>query len=146
MWSSSSADYRSGKRSWGVINAVARVLSAQDSADVAAHYATRSGRLQPNSGQRTPQRGRSFRPISAAGSLLPPNCNHSEFSSRSCTSLFIATFVEIGSSWGGDGRAIWQTRAAWSKMKEPLSGALYAYAYFTPTRVTHSPPQRTRPE
>ena len=31
-------DYRSGKRSWGVMGAIASALSPQDSADVAAYY------------------------------------------------------------------------------------------------------------
>jgi cytochrome c553 len=55
------ADYRSGKRSWGVMNAIAKALTVEDSADVAAHFASRTGRLQPNYGERLPQSGRSFR-------------------------------------------------------------------------------------
>jgi cytochrome c553 len=55
------ADYRSGKRAWGVMNAIAKALTDEDSADVAAHFASRTGRLQPNSGERLPQAGRSFR-------------------------------------------------------------------------------------
>ena len=54
------ADYGSGKRAWGVMNAIAKALSPQDRADVAAHYATRKGRLQANSGERMPQGGRGF--------------------------------------------------------------------------------------
>jgi cytochrome c553 len=38
-------DFRSGQRSSGVMNAIARVLSDQDSADVAAYFATREGGL-----------------------------------------------------------------------------------------------------
>jgi cytochrome c553 len=34
-------DYRSGKRPWGVMGAMAKALSTQDSADVAAYYAAR---------------------------------------------------------------------------------------------------------
>jgi cytochrome c553 len=55
------ADYRSGKRSWGVMNAIAKALTVKDSADVAAHFASRTGRLQPNYGERLPHSGRSFR-------------------------------------------------------------------------------------
>ena len=32
-------DYRSGKRLWGAMNAIASALSDQDSADVAAYFA-----------------------------------------------------------------------------------------------------------
>jgi cytochrome c553 len=55
------ADYRSGKRNWGVMNAIAKALSVQDAADVAAYFAERPGRLQANSGERFPQGGRGFR-------------------------------------------------------------------------------------
>jgi cytochrome c553 len=55
------ADYRSGKRSWGVMNAIAKALSIQDSADVAAYFASRTGQLLPNTGERAPQGGRGFR-------------------------------------------------------------------------------------
>lgn len=55
------ADYRSGKRLWGVMGAIAKALSIQDSADVAAHFASRTGRLQVNSDEHVPQGGRSFR-------------------------------------------------------------------------------------
>jgi cytochrome c553 len=55
------ADYRSGKRLWGVMNAIAKALSVQDSADVAAYFASRQGQLQPNSGERLPRSGRGFR-------------------------------------------------------------------------------------
>jgi cytochrome c553 len=34
-------DYRSGKRLWGVMGAIAKALSTQDSADVAAYFAVR---------------------------------------------------------------------------------------------------------
>lgn len=47
-------DFRAGKRSWGAMNAIAHVLSPQDSADVAAYFATRSnksGPPQPNAEQ-----------------------------------------------------------------------------------------------
>jgi cytochrome c553 len=55
------ADYRSGKRSWGVMNGIAKALTVQDSANVAAYFASRPGRLDPDSGMRIPQGGRSFR-------------------------------------------------------------------------------------
>ena len=54
------ADYRSGRRSWGVMNAIAKALSVQDSADVAAYFANRTGRLEENSGERIPEGGRGF--------------------------------------------------------------------------------------
>src|SRR5271166_4230918 len=38
-------DFRSGKRSWGAMNAIAQALSPQDSADVGAYFATRSNGL-----------------------------------------------------------------------------------------------------
>jgi len=39
-------DFRAGKRSWGAMNAIAQVLSPQDSADVAAYFATRSNKSE----------------------------------------------------------------------------------------------------
>jgi|GEM_PF-5761161 len=38
-------DYRSGKRPWGVMGAMAKALSTQDSADVAAYFAARPNGL-----------------------------------------------------------------------------------------------------
>lgn len=38
-------DYRSGKRPWGVMGAIAKALSIQDSADAAAYFATRPNGL-----------------------------------------------------------------------------------------------------
>jgi cytochrome c553 len=38
-------DFRSGKRSWGAMNAIAQALSQQDSADVAAFFASRGDGL-----------------------------------------------------------------------------------------------------
>jgi len=38
-------DYRSGKRLWGVMGAIAKALSIRDSADVAAYYAARPNGL-----------------------------------------------------------------------------------------------------
>jgi cytochrome c553 len=55
------SDYRSGKRSWGVMNGIGKALDAQASADVAAYFATRTGRLQTDSGMRFPEGGRGFR-------------------------------------------------------------------------------------
>jgi cytochrome c553 len=54
------ADYRSGKRLWGVMGAIAKALSVQDSADVAAYFASRTG-LKVNSDEPIPQGGRGFR-------------------------------------------------------------------------------------
>jgi cytochrome c553 len=64
------ADYRSGKRSWGVMNAIAKAISAQDSADVAAHFAGRKGQLQVNLGLRIPEGGRAFRQTDVGARLV----------------------------------------------------------------------------
>ena len=64
------ADYRSGKRSWGVMNGIAQALTVQDSANVAAYFASRPGRLQADSGMRIPQGGRSFRQGSTGARLV----------------------------------------------------------------------------
>jgi cytochrome c553 len=64
------ADYRSGKRSWGVMNAIAKALPVQDAADVAAHYASRAGRLQANIGERMPEGGRGFRQSDTGARLV----------------------------------------------------------------------------
>src|SRR3984893_14657859 len=48
-------DFRSGKRSWGAMNAIALALSPQDSADVAVYYA----------------RARPLRPAAGRGKALP---------------------------------------------------------------------------
>ena len=53
-------DYRSGKRLWGVMGAMAAALTQQDSADVAAYFARRPNGL-PVSGERIPENGRSLR-------------------------------------------------------------------------------------
>jgi cytochrome c553 len=63
-------DYRSGKRPWGVMNAIAKALSAQDSADVAAYFAAQVGALPPLSGNRIPESGRSLRETDAAKRLI----------------------------------------------------------------------------
>ena len=54
-------DYRSGKRLWGVMGALAKALSARDSADVAAYFASRFGGLPAIGGARIPESGRSLR-------------------------------------------------------------------------------------
>lgn len=54
-------DYRSGKRLWGVMTAIATTLSDQDSADVAAYFARLSGGLAPVRGEGVPEGGRSLR-------------------------------------------------------------------------------------
>jgi cytochrome c553 len=64
------ADYRSGKRAWGVMNAIAKALPIQDSADVAAYFASRTGRLQANSGERIPKGGRGFRQSDVGARLV----------------------------------------------------------------------------
>ena len=55
------ADYRDGKRLWGVMGAIAKALRVQDSADVAAYFATREGGLPSAVGEGLPQSGRSLR-------------------------------------------------------------------------------------
>src|SRR6202035_4344171 len=63
-------DYRSGKRLWGVMGALAKALSAQDSADVAAYFASRSGGLPAIRGARVPESGRSLRQSDPAVRLV----------------------------------------------------------------------------
>ena len=55
------ADYRSGKRLWGVMKGIAEALSVQDSADVAAYFAGRPGGLPALQGLRVPEAGRTLR-------------------------------------------------------------------------------------
>jgi cytochrome c553 len=64
------ADYRSGKRSWGVMNGIGQALTVQDAADVAAYFASRTGRLQADSGVRIPQGGRGFRQSDTGARLV----------------------------------------------------------------------------
>jgi cytochrome c553 len=64
------ADYRSEKRSWGVMNGIAKALTVQDSANVAAYFASRPGRLHADSGMRIPQGGRGFRQSSTGARLV----------------------------------------------------------------------------
>ena len=45
-------DFRAAKRSWGAMNAIAQALSAQDSDDVGAYFASRSNGLPPFVGER----------------------------------------------------------------------------------------------
>jgi cytochrome c553 len=54
-------DFRAGKRVGGVMNAMASVLSEQDSADVAAYFARRPEGLPPVAGEGVPESGRSLR-------------------------------------------------------------------------------------
>lgn len=54
-------DYRSGKRLWGVMSAIATALTTQDSADVAAYFASRADGLPSVAGEGPPKSGRSLR-------------------------------------------------------------------------------------
>jgi cytochrome c553 len=62
-------DFRSGKRSWGAMNAIGQTLSFADSADVAAYFATQPGGLPVVSGDRMPEPGRSLREADPAKRL-----------------------------------------------------------------------------
>src|SRR5262249_11612635 len=64
------ADYRSGKRLWGAMSAIAKALTIQDSADVAAYFASRTGQLQANLPERVPEGGRAFRQSDPAARLV----------------------------------------------------------------------------
>jgi cytochrome c553 len=63
-------DYRSGKRLGGVMEAIAKVLSAQDLADAAAYFAAQSGGLPALTGDRVPEFGRSFKETDPARRLV----------------------------------------------------------------------------
>jgi cytochrome c553 len=63
-------DFRSGKRSWGAMNAIGQALSLEDSADVAANFATQSGGLPALTGDRAPESGRSLRESDPAKRLV----------------------------------------------------------------------------
>jgi cytochrome c553 len=63
-------DYRSGKRWWGVMGAIAKALSPRDSADVAAYFASRSGGLPAIGAARAPESGRSLRQSDPATRLV----------------------------------------------------------------------------
>jgi cytochrome c553 len=54
-------DYRSGKRLWGVMTAVATALTDQNAADVATYFASLPDGLRPVSGEGVPESGRSLR-------------------------------------------------------------------------------------
>jgi cytochrome c553 len=55
------ADYRSGKRLWGVMEGMAKALSVKDSADVASYFAGRPGGLPALTGLRVPEGARTLR-------------------------------------------------------------------------------------
>jgi cytochrome c553 len=55
------ADYRSGKRLWGVMNGMAEALSVKDWADVANYFEGRPGGLPAVTGLRVPEAGRTLR-------------------------------------------------------------------------------------
>jgi len=63
-------DYRSGKRQWGVMGAIAKALSTQDTADVASYFATQENGLPTLSGSRVPEAGRSLREADPATRLI----------------------------------------------------------------------------
>lgn len=64
------ADYRSGKRSWGVMDGVAEALSVQDSADVAVYFADQPGGVPTLTGVRVPKPGRTLRETDPATRLV----------------------------------------------------------------------------
>src|SRR4051794_33280547 len=64
------ADYRSGKRSWGVMDGVAEALSVQDSADVGVYFAEQPGGLPVLTGVRVPNSGRTLRESDPATRLV----------------------------------------------------------------------------
>jgi|SRR5271166_2825214 len=64
------ADYRSGKRLWGVMNGIAKALSVQDSIDVAAYFASRPGGLPALTGVSVPEAGRTLRESNPATRLV----------------------------------------------------------------------------
>jgi cytochrome c553 len=64
------ADYRSGKRLWGVMNGMAMALSVKDSADVASYFAGRPGGLPAVTGLRVPEGDRSLRQSNPAIRLV----------------------------------------------------------------------------
>jgi cytochrome c553 len=64
------ADYRSGKRSWGVMDGVAEALSVQDSADVGVYLAEQPDGLPALTGVRVPKPGRTLRESDPAPRLV----------------------------------------------------------------------------
>jgi cytochrome c553 len=63
-------DYRSGKRLWGVMSAIATALTVQNSADVAAYFASRADGLPLVAGEGLPESGRSLRQTDPAIRLV----------------------------------------------------------------------------
>ena len=63
-------DFRSGKRTWGPMNAIGHALSPEDFADVAASFPTQPGGLPALTGNRTPEPGRSLRESDPAKRLV----------------------------------------------------------------------------
>jgi cytochrome c553 len=63
-------DYRSGKRLWGVMGAMAKSLSPKDSADVAAYFAAQQDGLPAIGSNRVPESGRSLREADPAQRLV----------------------------------------------------------------------------
>jgi len=63
-------DYRSGKRLWGVMGAMAKSLSPKDSADVAAYFAAQRNGLPAIGSNRVPESGRSLREADPAQRLV----------------------------------------------------------------------------
>ena len=63
-------DYRSGNRLWGVMGAMAKSLSPQDSADVAAYFAAQQDGLPAIGSNRIPESGRSLREADPAQRLV----------------------------------------------------------------------------
>ncbi len=63
-------DFRSGKRSWGAMNAIAQALSLEDSADAAAYFVAQPGGLPALTGDRLPAPGRSLRESDPAKRLV----------------------------------------------------------------------------
>jgi cytochrome c553 len=63
-------DYRSGKRVWGVMEAIAKTLSDRDAADAAAYFAIQPGGLPPIRGNPVPQSGHSLREADPARRLV----------------------------------------------------------------------------
>jgi cytochrome c553 len=64
------SDYRSGKRLWGAMGAIAKALPIEDSTDVAAYFSTRTGPLHANLPERVPEGGRAFRQSDPAARVV----------------------------------------------------------------------------
>jgi cytochrome c553 len=63
-------DFRTGKRLWGVMGALAKALSTQDSADAAAYFAAQTNGLPVLGANRIPESGRSLREADSAQRLV----------------------------------------------------------------------------